>query len=454
MDKAQIQQALGKIDEIRGLNIPDVVASFYSDTEDITNIIISRTTTSQFVTLSIRMLNQLENELKDGLGELLPWQYNYQNEYGADTLINDLTNYQTYLQQGSLPSAETHLFKLAYYQIANGFYDKSAVRQHNLKGINLQEITSAQDLKESYLDRHKEKISALINTLKDEMTSLTAFHELKKTELQLVADNLQASTLNTAQIATLLNQATASSSKVESIEEQFTKLFTDAQKVFSEHKSENEAEKKKISTLLIDLDERLNRYNKHLTSVEEKKDFFDERNQYLTDLIGREVGVSLFETFKQRKTELIPSVNFWKYAVPIVGAITIIGIYAIFTNFFGLIKDSSGLQEWQLFALNSLKSAPMIYLLIFVSRQYSLERHFQEEYAFKSAVALTIQAYTEQLENSENKDKLILESVDKVYDTPFQIKKKKQQDKDSSKDLIETAKNFSVAVKDAIKNLK
>ncbi len=451
MDKAQVQQVLEKIGQIKGLNIPELVASFYPDADDIANVIISKATTSQFTTLSLKVLNQLENELRDGLGELLPWQYNYQNEYGSDSIINDLANYQTFLQQGSLQNAETHLFKLAYYQVANGFFDKSTIRQHNLRGLNLQETTDIQDLRESHLDNQKQKIEELFAALQAAKTSLTAFHEQKKTELQQVTDNLQASTQNTAQIATLLNHATASGSKIDALEERFTKALADAQKTYSEYKTENESEKKKIAALLIELDERLNRYNEHLNSVEEKKAFFDERNQYLTDLIGREVGASLFETFKQRKIELEKPVEFWKWAVPIVGAITILGIYAIFTNFFGFIANSSGLEGWQLLALNSLKSAPMIYLLVFVSRQYSIERHFQEEYAFKSAVALTIQAYTEQLQDVENKDKLIMESVEKIYQAPFQSKSKPSREKESGKDITETVKNLSEAVKEGMK---
>src|SRR6201999_2946260 len=59
-------------------------------------------------------------------------------------------------------------------------------------------------------------------------------------------------------------------------------------------------------------------FESKLKFVEGKYDYFSERNDYLDTLIGREVGASLFETFKQRKTELNKPIIFWRWAIGVM----------------------------------------------------------------------------------------------------------------------------------------
>lgn len=161
----------------------------------------------------------------------------------------------------------------------------------------------------------------------------------------------------------------------------------------------------------------------------------------MNDLIGREVGASLFETFKQRKGELAPSIEFWKWSVPITAIATIVWILILF----GL--NGAENMSLQTIIVDSIKALPAVGLLLFSISQYTKERNFQEEYAFKSAVALTINSYAEQLKHENNRDKLIMESVTEIYKTPLRSthEKEKRENsyllnieeiKDSAKSLI------------------
>jgi hypothetical protein len=107
-------------------------------------------------------------------------------------------------------------------------------------------------------------------------------------------------------------------------------------------------------------------------------------------------------------------------------------------------------QRWEFFAVNTLKSIPAVILLFFVINQYRKERNFQEEYAFKSAVALTIKAYSDQINSAENKDKLILEAVGRIYSTPIHQK----AHKDDDKNLIDEVKSIKDTVVDLVKTIK
>lgn len=161
---------------------------------------------------------------------------------------------------------------------------------------------------------------------------------------------------------------------------------------------------------------KVSQYNEHIKTLDDSMKIFNERSDYLNDLIGREVGASLFETFKQRKKEF--HIGRWFVAVILVSVLSIAWIYIVFSGTFKDILPESAFVGWQLFALNTLKCVPAVYLIYFVTKQYSLERRFQEEYAFKSAVALTIKAYADLLSDGANKDQLILQSVVSIQKSP------------------------------------
>ena len=175
--------------------------------------------------------------------------------------------------------------------------------------------------------------------------------------------------------------------------------------------------------------------------MEEKTTYFEERNSYLDDLIGREVGASLFETFKQRKAELNTSITFWKWCVPITALATIIWIFVLFGN------GDLGALGWQVIFINSLKAIPAVGLLLFAISQYNKERNFQEEYAFKSAVALTVNSYADQINAESNKDKMIMESVGEIYKTPLS---RKNNQANEAKTLIGTARELTDVAKSLV----
>lgn len=177
--------------------------------------------------------------------------------------------------------------------------------------------------------------------------------------------------------------------------------------------------------------------------VESKKEYFEERNNYLDELIGREVGASLFETFKQRKRELENPVNKWLWIVIGMAALTFSAILVIFTNAFGYLGDVPTELSTIRLITNSIKTLPFFFLLFYAISQYNKERNFQEEYAFKSAVALTIKAYADIINKEDLKDELILNSVSNIYKSPTIYKTKKTKEDntiyETAKDLLNTA---------------
>lgn len=311
----------------------------------------------------------------------------------------------------------------------------------------MQEDKDRVDLVSKHMDEASKRLLDLISQIDDEKDELGRFIKSKGSELseiesllssarqhsnEIIEIHTKSATLE-ERITSLLEQAEEKKISVNELGDKIKSLLSDVSELLNESQNENELRQKTYEKLEKSFTDKL-------SFVEDKKEYFEERNQYLNDLIEREVGASLFETFKQRKTELVTSIRFWKWAVPLTSIVTIVWIFVLFGN-----GDLSGLS-WQVILINSLKALPAIGLLLFSISQYVKERNFQEEYAFKSAVALTVNSYAEQLTETGNRDKMIMESVEQIYTSPIHQKGDKKSANtisSAAKDLIETAKSIS-----------
>ena len=72
-----------------------------------------------------------------------------------------------------------------------------------------------------------------------------------------------------------------------------------------------------------------------LASVTDRSKTFDQRIFVLNELIGKEGGEKLFNTFNDRKNTLEKPVNRWANIVFFTGTVALILIVGMFTNFLG-----------------------------------------------------------------------------------------------------------------------
>jgi hypothetical protein len=443
MNQSQTSNIINLCNQIDNIEIANTLFGY-----GVTNIGIYDIHT--FQSLTRRITKQLIDEFQNGLGQFLPNQYNYGNEFGSGVIESDLQSFINYLQNSSsYPNIEQIFNKLIYYQIANGFWDRGQRKIYSANEVKVKEI----QFKISSL----EKLSSTeLERLKIQRQELIDFIEQKRTELQLIERNVNTSNLNNQEIANLLNQSTANNERINSVLTQ-QQLRTEESKQFLDEKrneliqvaKEYDAQKQQFEEQSADISKKQSQFQEILDFVISKEKYFKERNEYLDNLIGREVGASLFETFKQRKIELESPVNFWKWSVPVMSVITVGWIYFLFMDFSSI---SDIYQKWQFFALNTIKTIPAIILTYFVINQYRKERNFQEEYAFKSAVALTISEYANKLMTPENKDKLIMESVSSVFISPIERRLKREEMKNNAfNDAVKSLKDVVTEIADKVK---
>ncbi|CQR10206.1 TPA: hypothetical protein ACJFUB_000588 [Yersinia enterocolitica] len=448
MNQYQIDQVKTAIDSFYALNFEGILGgSFNKDELNYDTSMIGDYTINEYIVMVNKVFRHFIEELQDISFKSLPYQYDFNNEFGSGNLYSDMTTVVSYINSASFTSTVQILDRLVHYQRLNGFWEKSNRKYFtDSEDRNIQDREVLETLK-SHLTKYSESFVEIASEINEKKDELSSFISAKQSELKDLEVGLSEMNRQNIAINELHNHAI---STVEKINSQFN--ITESKRVDSE-KLLNEA-RSELSTLQDDIiecgkkiasqDTKFNglkaSFEKSLDFVKGKEKYFEERNQYLDDLIGREVGASLFETFKQRKEELSPSVNFWKWAVPVLAIVTVVWIFILFYT------NQGAVLSYQVIIINSLKALPVIGLLLFGISQYSRERNFQEEYAFKSAVALTLNSYASQLKNEENKDQLIMTSVNEIYKTPIQHSKIKASENkslvDAVKELVDSTKNL------------
>ncbi|ENZ4137265.1 hypothetical protein ACGKG3_004556 [Enterobacter ludwigii] len=437
MNIQQKEQVLGLLDAFDAINFNDKVAESFKDSGDISQINIGDISVNDYVTLVNKVRHHFRQEF-DGLNYVtLPFSYNFGSEIGSGNLQSDLSNMNAYISSANYINSLSYVYRLANYQRVNGFWELNTRRAFKKTERKLQEEYELLEMKKSIIEQRILELDGFVGKVRDAEVRVNTFLEESQSQIKTYEALLQNLVSQNDSINNMFNSATGVVEKINSQlaladnkNSSIDKIFDDSEKTLdaiklniSQYKEEYGEISKKLNALNSSFDEKL-------AFVVGKEEYFKERNDYLDALIGREVGASLFETFKQRKNELAPSVNFWKIAVPVLAIATVLWIFFLFHLSEGQTMD------YKLIIINSIKALPAIGLLLFGISQYSKERNFQEEYAFKSAVALTLKAYSEQLISEENKDALILSSVSSIYKSPIYHSKLKVEDGKSAIDSV------------------
>ncbi|MBC7411338.1 MAG: hypothetical protein H7331_02650 [Bacteroidia bacterium] len=431
MNQEQKQRVLAQLDPFWKLDIDKRIAEVYKDYTDLSSIVISYYTVSELSQYSKKVISQLGQVLETPFANILPFQYQFQNDFGNGNLGDDLASLNAHIEANDFASAVSILTRLVYYQVANGFWDKVLEKDDKKRFAKIDEMESKLNLLSEQLTKNIDTNKNLLDTLKIEKESLELLVTTKKKELGEIEGLLPTARLNSEEINKLLNTSTATNESINSLLTQQKTHLDEITKKLDEEKTAYTTFQQEIKDLkeLFDAEikngEKKNTdFDTMLVSVLEQSKTFDKQILVLNELIGKEGAVRLFNTFNDRKKDLDAPVKHWAWIVILTGVAALLLIIGIFTNFFGFIPSMPmpTTIDWQFLIINSLKSTPIMIVLFFTINQYIRERTFQEEYAFRSAIALTVQAYGDI--SGSNKDELILQAVSTIYSLPSMMKDK------------------------------
>ena len=160
------------------------------------------------------------------------------------------------------------------------------------------------------------------------------------------------------------------------------------------------------------------------------------QKQEVENLIGAAADGSLGTHFRERKKQIQTNViTFGVLAIAFFIATTEL-VRRVFNGFD--INNS----DWVHFVINILRTSPAWFLVWWLISRYSKERKLQEEYAFKSAIAMTMREHSKLLKATDSGDVdkrdsqqiMLLKALDNIYSPP-DIKQSKEGDNINPKNV-------------------
>lgn len=141
----------------------------------------------------------------------------------------------------------------------------------------------------------------------------------------------------------------------------------------------------------------------------------------IREQIQQATGFRLFGAFQARQNEIVKSRNRWSYAI-----LVLVAVAAGATIWIAHEAQTYKVTDIALWIKLSL-TIPLAYLITFCTVQYSRERRLEEEYAFKSAISVSLNPYRDLIRSMLEKDgaleqgkytQFVIDSVTNVFTPP------------------------------------
>jgi hypothetical protein len=320
---------------------------------------------------------------------------------------------------GNEASVIKTLDKLIFYQVNFGFWDRSSINVHDPRPIDIKRRLKELEVLDTKFKSQRERIekdlqstTSMIEKLNigiekigSSAVNLTNYKQEGETSLALLKRNLEDSNLVKSQITELQSKFTETLNKASTDINENSKKFNE---IVNEHKN--------IETELNKTIESSKTTNENINRT---KEYIDSQKSQIEKMVGLATDGAIGYKFDERQKSIFKSIRFWKLFVPISYVLAAIWVVIVFTT---LTTDVGNVWLNQLISL--VKTTPVWFLVGFTSNQYKKEREYEEEYAFKSAVAMTVTSYTSLLSNDsvnemKTKDQVLSKVLDNLYSSPL-----------------------------------
>lgn len=442
MNRSQKQAILDSIEKFESYDYKKIFSEKHKDDATPESMEYGDYNVSEILSLAKKAIEQLKHRLDQQNWQLLPNSQNL-NEYGSYNVKSLVDNITAYLSNCDYNNACTLIKALSYYQIVNGFWFSQRANQSKIKLDELNSLTEKSELVLTHLSERREILNNIIGevtTLKDELES---FKNTKVQEYDLLSQNQESSNTLCQEIHDSLNLANELNNQISEIKsscDSVLKKISESQDTLMSELNKIDEHNKKIEDTNTILHEQVE------TQSNEVKDVYNDvvrKNNEIAKMMGYIADGTLSHSFNSRKKAINRNVYIWG-GLSITSLIAlVVWIWAVFSYFAANTNN-----EWANIIINAIKSSPIAFFLYYCLSHLSKERNLQEEYAFRESVAITLTSYLEQLdgEGDANKQKLLMETVEKLYTKPSLDCKESKFISIDTKDLASMTKSMSDAL--------
>lgn len=263
--------------------------------------------------------------------------------------------------------------------------------------------------------------------------------EIKKTELDNLLLNAQKSF---SELDSILSNTKSRNSDTSLIQGQINEKHAKVTQILTEITGHN-TQAKLLVEVITTLQKVAAEQNGVISELATKTKDLVGRNSELadkvSDLLQKAAAGRLFQSFNIRKIEHTAGSRFWMWMV--LGSAVILTTMA-----FGLawMVHTKGIVSYE-FLIKLSVSFPIIYWLVFSTRQYTKAKRLEEEYAFKSAISLSLEAYRDLIKRESGETTkaevipFITDAVNKIFSSPSQAiaEQPHKEDTDVAESLID-----------------
>jgi hypothetical protein len=371
------------------------------------NLMFRECNTIEFKCMFKDTIKRFESLINSKTAIMLPMSYYSNNSsYNIATVISNL---KSYLTGTSREYIFDHIILVFNYCIQFGNWDKKVVYKPSFSQEDIENIAGEMELIQTRLNSERDRLNTLIYEFSKSKNDLDNKIKEANEFYNTIKEKTKNATENDATILSYLTSSQANKNTIDSLKTNITdlelKISNDIEgykKRFEDVISQNER-----SLSLIEEAECLQ--NKILSQKEE-----------VETLIGAAADGSLGSHFKERKEQIRDNVYIFLKIILASLVATCVWIWFVFKDFD--INNS----DWVHFVINVLRTFPAWFLVWWLIDRYTKERKLQEEYAFKSAIAMTMREHSKLLKNTDSGDIdkrdsqqiMLLKALENIYRSP------------------------------------
>ena len=140
----------------------------------------------------------------------------------------------------------------------------------------------------------------------------------------------------------------------------------------------------------------------------------------LNNLITPAAAGSLSKSFVERRDSLVSLRNRWLYIATAIAVGAALGFLFLGISLATALASGAGPGNlWAVIGLRFLFLVPIFVLLGFALTQYRKERNFEEEYAHKAAVAVTLPNYGDLLPPGPVREQIVSGAANVIFSSPI-----------------------------------
>ena len=306
-----------------------------------------------------------------------------------------------------------------------GNWERNITYKPKISQENIESLAGEIELVQTKLEQENNKLIRLIeeyskskSDLDDKIIQATEFYNTIK-------DKAKNANEYDISIRSYLSSSEANKNTIETLK---TNIATLEQKI-----TENIEDYKKR------FEDVVNQNTRSLSLIREAEDLQKNilsQKQEVENLIGAAADGSLGTHFRERKNQIQKNVITF-------GVLSIASLIAttelVRRMFYGFDINNS---DWIHFVINVLRTSPAWFLVWWLIRMYSKERKLQEEYAFKSAMAMTMREHSKllkatdsgEVDKRDSQQIMLLKALDNIYSPP-DTKQSKEGENISTKNI-------------------